>query len=511
MTRPKLYDVFIIGSGAAGLSLALSLADTARVAIISKDDLGAGSSQYAQGGIAAVLDKTTENIELHITDTLRTGAGRCNQETVHFVVNEAKAAIEWLIAHGVQFTLDPSTRAFHLTKEGGHSQRRILHTEDRTGAAIVHTLIDQVFRHPGIDCYSQHTAIDLMIEQGQCVGARVLNNQTAEIIPFTAKETILACGGASRVYLHSTNPDVTSGDGIAMAYRVGARISNMAFNQFHPTCFYQPGEKPFLISEALRGEGATLRLPNGEQFMKKYDPRGALAPRDTVSRAIHQELQQNKINYVHLDATMISSEKIKSHFPTIYDYCLNQHIDITRQPIPVVPAAHYTCGGVDTDLQGQTSIPHLYAIGEAAHTGLHGANRMASNSLLECIVFAASAGRAIQQALSKNNYVTPPNQPSNIPHVNPSIEINQSTKELQTLMWNHVGIVRNNAGLTFAKQKIAEHQNQLSDTKPNQKSSLTKSFLEYRNLVTCAELITDAAISEKENCGLHYNSEAVEA
>lgn len=508
MPNPHHNDILIIGSGAAGLGLALSLADTANVAVISKDDLLAGSSQHAQGGIAAVLEQTTENINAHIQDTLTTGAGLCDLKTVEFTVKNAKAAIEWLIKHGVQFTIDPQSQNFHLTQEGGHSQRRILHAADRTGAAIVKTLIEQVFAHPNIRCYSQHTAIDLIIEQGQCVGAYLLDNHTGDINAFYAKEVVLATGGASSVYRHTTNPDFTSGDGIAMSWRAGCDITNMEFNQFHPTCLYYDGQRPFLISEVLRGEGGKLTLPNGEHFMNKYDARAELAPRDIVARAIHHELQKHQLNYVYLDISHLSSKMIQSYFPTIYHFCYQQGIDITREPIPVVPAAHYTCGGVTTNLNAQTTIPHLYAIGETAYTGLHGANRMASNSLLECLVFSASASKAIKTSLKNDRYLTITKQERKNNRPQPQDNINEKITEIRDLMWQHAGIVRNTNDLLFAESVIKKAALEANSLINNHK--LTRQTIEYRNLADTAQLIIKSAINRKENVGLHYNRDLCE-
>ena len=500
------YDIFIIGSGAAGLALALTLADNANIAIISKDDLLAGASQYAQGGIAAVMEQTDQAINAHIQDTLKTGGGLCDPGVVAFVVKQAKHAIEWLIGHGVQFTIDPNAKQFHVTQEGGHSERRILHAADRTGAAIVQTLIEQVFAHPNIHCFSQHTAIDLIRQEGQCIGAHVFDNNTGQINTFYAKETILACGGGSSVYRHTTNPDFTSGDGIAMAQRAGCSLQNMEFNQFHPTCLYYSGQRPFLISEALRGEGAKLILPNGKRFIDQYDARAELAPRDIVARAIHNELQKNHIDHVYLDITHLPNKKIQTYFPTIYDYCYQQGIDITHQPIPVVPAAHYTCGGVVTNLNAQTKIPHLYAIGEVACTGLHGANRMASNSLLECLVFAASASKAIVQSLKNHDCQTP----KKLAYLQyqaaiTDFDVDEKISALRQLMWEDVGIVRNNQGLQRAKLSIEKAADEINRVFSS--VTTTRKLIEYRNLISTAYLIVNAAIVRTDNLGLHYNAD----
>jgi len=496
-------DVLVIGSGAAGLGLALSLADHARIAIISKEDLLAGSSQYAQGGIAAVMNKNEEDIESHIKDTFNTGAGLCDPSAVRYTVENAKPAIEWLIKHGVKFTTGKNGQQFHLTQEGGHTQRRILHTADKTGAEVVCTLAEQVIAHPNIYCFSQHIAIDLILKNKTCVGANILDNRTNTIIAFHAKETVLATGGASYVYQHTTNPDITSGDGIAIAYRAGCRVTNMEFNQFHPTLFYADTDKPFLISEALRGEGGQLVLPNGKRFMENYDARAEMAPRDIVARAIDHELKTNNLDCVYLNISDQPATMIQSYFPTIYQYCLQQGVDITKEPIPVVPAAHYTCGGIVTNLKGQTDIPHLYAIGEVACTGLHGANRMASNSLLECLVFAASASQTIKVDLTKNKYAQAENNTATPPSQQSYKTIEADIALIRNTMWNHVGIVRSNAGLKHAKVTIESINQKIKET--FHQIQTTKHLLTLRNLAQVAALMTQAAINRKENRGLHFN------
>ncbi len=500
------YDVFIIGSGVAGLSLALMLPSNVQVALISKDDLLSGASQYAQGGIAAVLEQTTENLEAHIQDTLITGSNLCDPTVVAFTIGQAKEVIQWLIKQGVEFTIDPDSKNFHLTQEGGHSQRRILHSADRTGAVIVNTLIEKIRNCSHIHCYPQHTAIDLIVEQRHCIGAHVLNNNTEQINTFYAKEIILATGGASSVYLHTTNAHFTSGDGIAMAWRAGCHISHMEFNQFHPTCLYYPGNNPFLISEVLRGEGAQLTLPTGERFMPQYDMRAEMASRDIVARAIHQELHQHQLNYVNLDITHLPSSTIQTYFPTIYDYCYQQGIDITCQPIPVVPAAHYTCGGVRTNLHAQTNINHLYAIGEVACTGLHGANRLASNSLLECLVFSMSASKAIHKTLKEHNYRIPTRH-TLYHHTNhfAQFDFEYYINKLQQLMWNYLGITRYNDSLAQAEQYIEQKTTSLDDL--FESHPITRQLIEYRNLIHTARLIIKAAIARKENQGSHYNAD----
>ncbi|HYF97848.1 MAG TPA: L-aspartate oxidase [Coxiellaceae bacterium] len=503
MLPTKNYDVLIIGSGAAGLGLALSLADQCSIALVSKASLHEGSSQHAQGGIAAVMDQAEDSYENHIQDTLIAGAGLCHSEVVRFTVEHAKEAIEWLITQGVQFT-GGDKQALHLTREGGHSHRRIVHVADKTGSAVVNTLAEQAYQHPNIDCFSEHTVMDLCVDKTGCQGAWVFNNLTAQLTRFNARITALATGGASRCYIHTTNPEQTSGDGIAMAWRAGCRIANLEFNQFHPTCLYHPSAPTFLISEALRGEGAHLVLANGHRFMLDYDERAELAPRDIVARAIDTEMKKNKLAHVYLDISHQPASTIKRLFPTIYRQCLSLGFDLTRQAIPVVPAAHYTCGGVMTNLAGQTDIKKLYAVGEVAFTGLHGANRMASNSLLECLVFAASASRAIQQELSKTTATT--TERINIPHfqdeINP-LDLSALSLALRQSMWNNFGIVRNNhdmqESLNFIKNIQAVVEQQFYRSAPS------KAMIELRNLVEVCVLSARCALTRKESRGLHFN------
>jgi len=510
------YDLLIIGSGAAGLALALSLADSARVALLSKDDLLTSSSERAQGGIAAVMSEEDSHTS-HIQDTLLAGAGLCDPAVVEFTVRHAKDAITWLVAQGVEFSYTQTSSAhkpghYHLTREGGHSHRRILHATDRTGAVVVKTLAEQVAAHPNIDCFTQCIAVDLLIYEGQCFGARVLNQKTQNLQTFFAKQTVLATGGASQVYRYTSNPRHACGDGIAMAYRAGCKVANMEFIQFHPTCLYQTDCKQiFLISEALRGEGGLLKLPDGQRFMLDYDSRAELASRDIVARAIDVELKKNKINYVHLDISHQSPEWIQKTFPSIYQTCLNAGINITQTPIPVVPAAHYTCGGVMTNLHGQTNIPRLYAVGEVAYTGLHGANRLASNSLLECLVFAKSAAESIQKSGITENIVYPHFVASKNTRVNLTEqhkwlpEIISLTEQLRELMWQQVGIVRNNNGLLKAKN-LLQHL-KIKHEKIEQEAWLCQQFIELRNLIQNAELMVESALLRQESRGLHFNTD----
>lgn len=503
MKTHKHYDVIVIGSGAAGLALALSLADSHQVALISKGHLIDGSSPRAQGGIAAVMDQD-DSFDAHIRDTINAGAGLCHQDAVEFTVKNGKKAIHWLIDRGVQFTLDHDQRQIHLTQEGGHSHRRILHVADKTGAAVVHTISEQAALHSHIDCLTQQTAIDLIMQQGACVGVWLFNNTTEEVHALTAKKTVLATGGASRCYLHTSNGNQTSGDGIAMAYRAGAAIANLEFNQFHPTTLAHPKAQSFLISEALRGEGARLKLPNGERFMAQYDPREELAPRDIVARAIDNELKKHHLTHVLLDISHLNANTIKELFPTIYARCLQFDIDITEQAIPVVPAAHYTCGGVITDLNGCTNIDNLYAIGETACTGLHGANRMASNSLLECLVFAMSAAQHILRHMQATE-ITAVAPLAGAHNQESPLNLSTFTNQVRETLWRYVGIVRSNARLQQAKATI-DNDYHIIESQFLQ-TELSKTFIEARNLTTVAKLIVQCAQHRRESRGLHFNQD----
>lgn len=517
MSNPRVLDILVIGSGAAGLGLALSLAADYKIAVLCKDDGLASSSQYAQGGIAAVMDQADSN-ESHIQDTLAAGAGLCDPLAVEFIVNHGKAAIEWLIQHGVQFTLKPTSPELHLTQEGGHSHRRVVHTDDKTGAVVVKTLAQQVRDHKNIACFTQYTAIDLLTKQNRCYGARFLNNQTGEIETFLAKFVVLATGGASKMYLHTSSPGHTTGDGMAMAYRAGAKIANLEFHQFHPTSFYHPGGDPFLITEVLRGEGGKLILPDGTRFMPKYDPRAEMAARDIVTRAIDNEMKQHHLDYVLLDISQQPSEFIQRYFPTVYAHCLASGIDITKHAIPVVPAAHYSCGGIVTNLQGETNIDHLFAIGETACTGLHGANRMASNSLLECVVMAMSAALRINElasSLPRGHCVIPATAGIHPDHEKMDSCCrrndegndgkNSSTKNIKKIrhiMWNKVGIVRNQNELAEAVKELTEIKNSLEKTWEGLKP--TQELIEYRNLAEIAYLAALMAQTRHESRGLHF-------
>ena len=510
MTLHHQYDVLVIGSGAAGLTLALSLSKQANVAVLSKNTLTEGSTWHAQGGIAAVLDDQ-DSIDAHVADTLIAGAGLCHEDAVRFTVERSKSAIRWLIEQGVNFTKEQDSSDYHLTKEGGHSHRRIIHSADATGQAVHSTLIDQVKQQRGVDLYEHHIAVNLISQADtdssrlRCTGAYVLDTKEDKVKVFQAKVVVLATGGASKVYLYSSNPDSASGDGIAMAWRAGCRIANMEFNQFHPTCLYHPNAKNFLITEALRGEGAYLRLPNGERFMTRFDERAELAPRDIVARAIDHEIKRLGCDCLYLDISHKSEDFISEHFPTVKARCLEFGIDITKQAIPVVPAAHYTCGGVLVDKKGHTDLLNLYAIGETSFTGLHGANRMASNSLLECIVYAQSAAEDILSRL--NNINTPdtsrPWDASRVRNSDEDVVISHNWDELRRFMWDYVGIVRTHKRLERATHRIKLLQKEIAEYYSNYKVS--SDLIELRNLATVAELIIRSAHERKESRALHYS------
>ncbi|WP_338849846.1 L-aspartate oxidase [Massilia sp. W12] len=512
------FDVAIVGSGLGGLTVALHLADRCRVAVIAKRSMHEGASSWAQGGIAAVLD-SADSHEQHIADTLVAGAGLCDEGATRFIVENGRAAIDWLIAQGVPFTPDPGAElGFHLTREGGHSQRRIIHAADATGAAVQNTLEAKARAHPNITLFEHHCAIDLIMSdrlpgakrgdsQPQCLGLYVLDQKSARVHTVAAAHTVLATGGAGKVYLYTTNPDTATGDGIAMAWRAGCRVANMEFIQFHPTCLYHPYAKSFLITEAIRGEGGLLKLPPqagaraGERFMPWHDERAELAPRDIVARAIDFEMKKRGLDYVHLDISHQSPAFLQSHFPNIYQRCLELGIDITREPIPVVPAAHYTCGGVITDNAGRTDAAGLYAVGETAYTGLHGANRLASNSLLECLVLGQACAADILQRTGSAQSGLPDWDESRVTNADEEVVIAHNWDELRRFMWNYVGIVRTSKRLERAQHRIDLLREEIDEYYRNFR--ITSDLLELRNLVDCAALIVKSAKSRHESRGLH--------
>jgi len=515
MNRQNNCDVLIIGSGAAGLTLALHLAKNADVVLLSKGPLNEGSTFYAQGGIAAVFDEN-DSVESHAMDTIVAGAGLCDKDAVEYTTNNAKNCLEWLIEQGVAFDLDAKAKdksRYHLTREGGHSHRRILHAADTTGRAIQTTLANQVKQHSRIRIFERFNAIDLICATSQdseqniqkrCIGAYIWNRNSEQVESIHAQKTILATGGASKVYQYTSNPDVSSGDGIAMAWRAGCRVANMEFNQFHPTCLFHPDAGTFLLTEALRGEGAKLRRPDGSRFMPDFDERAELAPRDVVARAIDFEMKRLGVDCMYLDISHKSADFIKQHFPTIYEKTKSLGIDITKQPIPVVPAAHYTCGGVMINRNGQTDIAQLYAIGEMSYTGLHGANRLASNSLLECLVFARAAAIEITQSLKPNMpfKILPKWDESRVTDSDEEVVIQHNWHELRLFMWDFVGIVRTTKRLERALHRVELLQREIDDYYRNFKVS--NNLLELRNLVQVAELIIRCAMERKESRGLHY-------
>ncbi|MBB3045994.1 L-aspartate oxidase [Litorivivens lipolytica] len=503
MTSSYSHDVLVIGSGAAGLTLALRLADKARIAVICKGELNQGSTYYAQGGIAAVLDEQ-DTVDDHVTDTLAAGADLCHGDTVRFTVANSRESIEWLVSQGVEFSRYPNEDGFHLTREGGHSHRRIIHAADATGRAVSEALTNQALQQSNIEVFQRHVAVDLVVRQGRCVGAYVYDRESEHVRLFRAKFVVLASGGASKAYLYTSNPDGASGDGIAMAWRAGCRVANMEFNQFHPTCLYHPKAKSFLITEAIRGEGGKLLLPNGQRFMHRYDERGELAPRDIVARAIDHEMKRLGSDCVYLDISHRSPDFILHHFPTVKARCLELGIDITREPIPVVPAAHYTCGGVMVDHSGQTDVGNLFAIGETSFTGLHGANRMASNSLLECIVFGRSAADAIGQRLAEPmaDIAIADWDESQVTDSDEDVVISHNWDELRRFMWDYVGIVRTNKRLQRALHRVELLQQEIREYYSNYKVS--NDLIELRNLAMVSELIIRSAMERRESRGLHY-------
>ena len=510
MNQHFSHDILIIGSGAAGLALALNLSEHSKIAILSKNRLKDGSTWWAQGGIAAVLDDK-DSIEAHVKDTVKAGGGLCHLDAVTFTVENSADAIHWLIKQGVNFTRNIDNDDFHLTKEGGHSHRRIIHSTDATGKEVHRTLIERLRAAKNVDIFEQHIAVDLIQQADasskrlRCSGAYVYDREQDCVCSFQAKIVILATGGASKAYLYTSNPDGASGDGIAMAWRAGCRIANMEFNQFHPTCLYHPKAKTVLLTEALRGEGAYLKLPNGERFMHRFDEQEELAPRDIVARAIDHEIKRLGCDHLYLDISHKPAKFINKHFPNVKASCLQYGIDITKDPIPVVPAAHYTCGGIMVDKNGQTDLLNLYAIGETSFTGLHGANRMASNSLLECVVYARSAAEHIKQKIDQILATDTPNDwdESRVKNSDEDVVIAHNWDELRRFMWDYVGIVRTQKRLERAQHRIKLLQREISEYYSNYK--VGNDLIELRNLTTVAQLIIRSAMERKESRGLHYS------
>ncbi|HGU4308439.1 TPA: L-aspartate oxidase [Escherichia coli] len=506
-------DVLIIGSGAAGLSLALRLADQHQVIVLSKGPVTEGSTFYAQGGIAAVFDET-DSIDSHVEDTLIAGAGICDRHAVEFVASNARSCVQWLIDQGVLFDthVQPNgEESYHLTREGGHSHRRILHAADATGREVQSTLVSKAQNHPNIRVLERSNAVDLIVSDKiglpgtrRVVGAWVWNRNKETVETCHAKAVVLATGGASKVYQYTTNPDISSGDGIAMAWRAGCRVANLELNQFHPTALYHPQARNFLLTEALRGEGAYLKRPDGTRFMPDFDERGELAPRDIVARAIDHEMKRLGANCMFLDISHKPADFIRQHFPMIYEKLLGLGIDLTQEPVPIVPAAHYTCGGVMVDDHGRTDVEGLYAIGEVSYTGLHGANRMASNSLLECLVYGWSAAEDITRRMPDAHGVStlPPWDESRVENPDERVVIQHNWHELRLFMWDYVGIVRTTKRLERALRRITMLQQEIDEYYAHFRVS--NNLLELRNLVQVAELIVRCAMMRKESRGLHF-------
>ena len=513
-SAPSGAPVVIVGAGLAGLTVALTLADHVPVVVLAKRSLNEGATAWAQGGIVGVLGND-DSIDAHVHDTLVAGGGLVDEHTARFIAERSAAAIEWLVARGVPFTGDSQgPLGLHLTREGGHSVRRIAHAADATGKAIHDVLLDEARKHPNICLRERWMAVDIItsrhlkrVESPHCYGVYALDMDAGRVETLPASAVVLATGGAGKVYRYTTNPDTSTGDGIAMAWRAGCRVTNMEFIQFHPTCLYHPQERSFLITEALRGEGAYLKLPgvdgDAARFMQAHDERGELAPRDIVARAIDFEMKKHGLDHVWLDATHLGEAFLKEHFPTIHARCLQLGIDIACQPIPVVPAAHYTCGGVVTDLNGRTDVPGLFAVGETSYTGLHGANRLASNSLLECVVL----GKTCALAISQREVIETPQPPvwdeSKVEDADEQVVISHNWDELRLLMWNYVGIVRTNKRLDRALHRIHMLKGEVDDYYANFRVS--RDLLELRNLLDCAELIVRSALLRHESRGLHFS------
>ena len=509
MPNMTQYDVLVVGSGAAGMSLALQLPATLQVAVLSKNKLGSGSTFWAQGGMAAVLHDR-DSVQAHVDDTLSAGAGLCHEPAVRFTVSRSRQTVDWLVSQGMNFDLredqsDDEFREFHLTMEGGHSYRRGIHAADQTGRALSEVLVNRVAEASNITLITDRCLVDVIKAGSRVCGAYLLQVHSNEVETVKADAVVLATGGASKAYRYTTNPDGASGDGIAVAWRAGCRVANLEFNQFHPTCLYHPDSKSFLMTEALRGEGATLHLPDGERFMPHFDARSELAPRDIVARAIDHEMKRLGAECVYLDISHRPADFVIKHFPQAYERCLTLGLDITASQIPVVPAAHYTCGGVVVNQFGATDVPGLYVIGESACTGLHGANRMASNSLLECFVYAQSAAEHISATIAPSEIRPDAWDDSRVKDSDEEVIIQHNWQELRRLMWDYVGIVRTSRRLDYAAERIELLEREVSGYYA--RFQITKPLLEMRNLARVAQLMVQCANGRKESRGLHYNSD----
>jgi L-aspartate oxidase len=515
-STPDALPVVIIGAGLAGLTVALHAAEQRPVVVLAKRHLDEGATAWAQGGIVGVLG-SDDSIDSHVRDTQQAGAGLVDEGAARFIAQRSAGAIEWLVKQGVAFSPDPSgPLGLHLTREGGHTVRRIAHAADATGRAILEALLDAAKRHPNIQLHEQWMAVDVITsrhlhleELPRCYGVYALDIGAQRVETLPASAVVLASGGVGKVYRYTSNPDTATGDGIAMAWRAGCRVANMEFIQFHPTCLYHPEERSFLITEALRGEGAQLRLPDGSRFMAAHDDRLELAPRDIVARAIDFEMKKHGLDHVWLDATHLGEAFLKEHFPTIHARCLALGIDIARQPIPVVPAAHYTCGGVVTDLVGRTDLPGLYAVGETTYTGLHGANRLASNSLLECVVLGRTCAAQLLEQGPATVTALPAWDESQVENADEQVVISHNWDEVRLLMWNYVGIVRTTKRLERALARIKLLKSEIDEYYAAFRVS--RDLLELRNLVECAELIVRSALLRHESRGLHFSRDFPEA